>query len=260
MKKAYELSVLCECEVGIIIFNQGKLVEFCSSDMSDMLLRYTETAEPHEKRSVEDFQGQSTNEAEEEDSDADSPTKDSLASPAVIGFGQSPSQRQGDQPALSKEETAKKKKSERPPPGRVDTNWRKRTNSVARTTSASPKKAKAPATLKAEPELPSKSAPPVVGRTAISSLLHLPMYSPVTGNDSSTWMYEDRNRFVETPSIHASYQWPAGSTFGSPPSLSSSSPLLEDKLELLSPTEAPKPMSLLFAHDVPPQFLDNLTQ
>lgn len=57
MKKAYELSVLCECEVGIIIFNQGKLVEFCSSDMSDMLLRYTETAEPHEKRSVEDVSG-----------------------------------------------------------------------------------------------------------------------------------------------------------------------------------------------------------
>lgn len=32
LKKAYELSVLCDAEVGLIIFsNRGKLYEFCSS-------------------------------------------------------------------------------------------------------------------------------------------------------------------------------------------------------------------------------------
>ncbi|GAV88451.1 SRF-TF domain-containing protein/K-box domain-containing protein, partial [Cephalotus follicularis] len=41
-KKAYELSVLCDAEVGLIIFsNRGKLYEFCSSSsMMKMLERY----------------------------------------------------------------------------------------------------------------------------------------------------------------------------------------------------------------------------
>jgi hypothetical protein len=65
MKKAYELSVLCDCEVGIIILKKGKLIEFSSSDMDgillysvnlfpDMLLRYTEFTGPYEKRSLAD--------------------------------------------------------------------------------------------------------------------------------------------------------------------------------------------------------------
>ncbi|KAL3369753.1 hypothetical protein AABB24_007005 [Solanum stoloniferum] len=42
LKKAYELSILCEAEVALIIFsNRGKLYEFCStSSMSDTLERY----------------------------------------------------------------------------------------------------------------------------------------------------------------------------------------------------------------------------
>ncbi|KAJ4974839.1 hypothetical protein NE237_008013 [Protea cynaroides] len=42
LKKAYELSVLCEAEVALIIFsNRGKLYEFCSSSsMSKTLERY----------------------------------------------------------------------------------------------------------------------------------------------------------------------------------------------------------------------------
>ncbi|KAL3338436.1 hypothetical protein AABB24_027518 [Solanum stoloniferum] len=42
LKKAYELSILCEAEVALIIFsNRGKLYEFCStSSMSDILERY----------------------------------------------------------------------------------------------------------------------------------------------------------------------------------------------------------------------------
>nr|QQL01549.1 SEPALLATA 1 [Ceropegia sandersonii] len=42
LKKAYELSVLCDAEVALIIFsNRGKLYEFCSgSSMNDTLERY----------------------------------------------------------------------------------------------------------------------------------------------------------------------------------------------------------------------------
>nr|7NB0_A Chain A, Developmental protein SEPALLATA 3 [Arabidopsis thaliana]7NB0_B Chain B, Developmental protein SEPALLATA 3 [Arabidopsis thaliana]7NB0_C Chain C, Developmental protein SEPALLATA 3 [Arabidopsis thaliana]7NB0_D Chain D, Developmental protein SEPALLATA 3 [Arabidopsis thaliana] len=42
LKKAYELSVLCDAEVALIIFsNRGKLYEFCSSSsMLRTLERY----------------------------------------------------------------------------------------------------------------------------------------------------------------------------------------------------------------------------
>ena len=44
MKKAYELSVLCNCDIGLIIFNNSnnKLVQYASKDMDKVLLRYTE--------------------------------------------------------------------------------------------------------------------------------------------------------------------------------------------------------------------------
>ncbi|KAK7391110.1 hypothetical protein VNO78_19480 [Psophocarpus tetragonolobus] len=43
LKKAYELSVLCDAEVAVIFFSQnGKLYEFSSSDMTKILERYRE--------------------------------------------------------------------------------------------------------------------------------------------------------------------------------------------------------------------------
>lgn len=49
MKKAYELSVLCDCEVAIIIFNKSnRLYQYASTDMDQILLKYTEYSEPHE--------------------------------------------------------------------------------------------------------------------------------------------------------------------------------------------------------------------
>lgn len=49
MKKAYELSVLCDCEVAIIIFNKSnRLYQYASTDMDQILLKYTEYNEPHE--------------------------------------------------------------------------------------------------------------------------------------------------------------------------------------------------------------------
>ena len=49
MKKAYELSVLCDCEIAVIIFNShNKLFQYASTDMDKVLLKYTEYNEPHE--------------------------------------------------------------------------------------------------------------------------------------------------------------------------------------------------------------------
>ena len=42
MKKAYELSVLCDCEIAVVIFNShNKLFQYASSDMDKILLKYT---------------------------------------------------------------------------------------------------------------------------------------------------------------------------------------------------------------------------
>jgi hypothetical protein len=47
MKKAYELSVLCDCEILIIIFNShNKLFQYASSDMDKVLLKYTGLKSP----------------------------------------------------------------------------------------------------------------------------------------------------------------------------------------------------------------------
>jgi len=49
MKKAYELSVLCDCEIALIIFSSSnKLYQYASTDMDKVLLKYTEYNEPHE--------------------------------------------------------------------------------------------------------------------------------------------------------------------------------------------------------------------
>lgn len=56
MKKAYELSILCDCEIALIIFNSGnKLFQYASTDMDKILLKYTEYNEPHESRTNTDI-------------------------------------------------------------------------------------------------------------------------------------------------------------------------------------------------------------
>lgn len=49
MKKAYELSVLCDCEVGIIIFNKdNELYQYADTYLDAILLKYTKCTDPHE--------------------------------------------------------------------------------------------------------------------------------------------------------------------------------------------------------------------
>ncbi|KAI9139138.1 hypothetical protein BKA69DRAFT_1030795 [Paraphysoderma sedebokerense] len=56
LKKAYELAVLCECEMAVIIFNsQGKLVEYCSGKSMDRLLdRYESHTDARESKTNAD--------------------------------------------------------------------------------------------------------------------------------------------------------------------------------------------------------------
>lgn len=56
MKKAYELSVLCDCEIVIIIFNNNnKLFQYASSNVDNILLKYTEHNEPNETKTNMDI-------------------------------------------------------------------------------------------------------------------------------------------------------------------------------------------------------------
>jgi len=49
-KKAFELAVLCRAEVAVIVFaGNKKLYEFASSDMKDVLYRYTQVPNFHDK-------------------------------------------------------------------------------------------------------------------------------------------------------------------------------------------------------------------
>lgn len=55
-KKAYELSVLTDSDIAVIVFGRnGKLAEFCSGDMNDFLVRYTEYSGAVERRRPEHF-------------------------------------------------------------------------------------------------------------------------------------------------------------------------------------------------------------
>ncbi|SAL99760.1 hypothetical protein [Absidia glauca] len=43
MKKAYELSVLCNCEVALMVFtSNNKLIQYSSQDMDKLLMKYTQ--------------------------------------------------------------------------------------------------------------------------------------------------------------------------------------------------------------------------
>ncbi|XP_017241583.1 MADS-box transcription factor 23-like isoform X2 [Daucus carota subsp. sativus] len=65
MKKAYELSVLCDAEIAVIVFSStGKLFEFASSSMDQTLARYNKCLEASENSAV-------VHEVPKEDQDVD---------------------------------------------------------------------------------------------------------------------------------------------------------------------------------------------
>ena len=59
LKKAMELSILCQCEVSVIIFSQqDKLFEYASEDMDKMLQRRARHTEPRDSRTNSDVRMQ----------------------------------------------------------------------------------------------------------------------------------------------------------------------------------------------------------
>jgi hypothetical protein len=55
LKKCYELSVLCDCDLAMLIFSQqGKLIQYASNNVEQVLMRYTEYGDPNESRTNDD--------------------------------------------------------------------------------------------------------------------------------------------------------------------------------------------------------------
>ncbi|KAI8050034.1 hypothetical protein BDF21DRAFT_182448 [Thamnidium elegans] len=56
MKKAYELSVLCNCEVALVIIpSNNKLIQYSSSDINTLLTKFKENDLPREIKTNQDF-------------------------------------------------------------------------------------------------------------------------------------------------------------------------------------------------------------
>ena len=56
LKKAYELSILCDVEIAVImITGSSKLYQYASSNMNSILIRYTEFKDPDESKTNADI-------------------------------------------------------------------------------------------------------------------------------------------------------------------------------------------------------------
>ena len=56
LRRAMELSLLCDCQIGLIVFGpDGALTQYCSADLEQVLRRYADVCqEPHECRTNQD--------------------------------------------------------------------------------------------------------------------------------------------------------------------------------------------------------------
>lgn len=56
LKKAYELSILCDVEIAVImITSNSKLYQYASSNMNSILIRYTDFKDPDESKTNADI-------------------------------------------------------------------------------------------------------------------------------------------------------------------------------------------------------------
>jgi len=78
MKKAMELSVLCDCQIAVIVFSGDKLYQYSSSDLYGMMQRVMTHEGPYESATNADFQSKSTENPDE--SELNSPSIDPSSS------------------------------------------------------------------------------------------------------------------------------------------------------------------------------------
>lgn len=83
MKKAMELSVLCDCEIALIIFNSNaKLFQYSSIPMGALLGKYSQACtDPQEKRTNEDLYNQHFSAQGDDEDDDDLPPSPARKSP-----------------------------------------------------------------------------------------------------------------------------------------------------------------------------------
>eukprot|EP01102_Stenamoeba_stenopodia_P006689 TRINITY_DN1857_c0_g2_i3.p2 TRINITY_DN1857_c0_g2~~TRINITY_DN1857_c0_g2_i3.p2 ORF type:complete len:395 (-),score=83.22 TRINITY_DN1857_c0_g2_i3:1749-2825(-) len=63
-----ELSILCDCEIALIIFSSnGKLFQYSSTDMDKVLLRYTDFTDPHKPLTNKDYTKSFSNKSKKDD-------------------------------------------------------------------------------------------------------------------------------------------------------------------------------------------------
>uniref|UniRef100_A0A1I8GJU7 Protein kinase domain-containing protein n=1 Tax=Macrostomum lignano TaxID=282301 RepID=A0A1I8GJU7_9PLAT len=102
MKKAYELSVLCDCEIALIIFNNSnRLFQYASTDMDKVLLKYTEYNEPHESRTNKDIVEYLSKKDGKHPSGPDDPEGDSMTDSLTAGSASGATAAAGHQVALA---------------------------------------------------------------------------------------------------------------------------------------------------------------
>ncbi|KAJ2060173.1 Myocyte-specific enhancer factor 2C [Coemansia sp. S146] len=84
LKKAYELSVLCDCEIAVVIFSsQNKLVQYASTNMDKVLMRYTDFGEPNESLTNVQCAALYGEGADNDDDDLMLPNSASVATPGL---------------------------------------------------------------------------------------------------------------------------------------------------------------------------------
>ncbi|OLN82882.1 Transcription factor RLM1 [Colletotrichum chlorophyti] len=84
-KKAHELSVLCSVDVAVFIFGSNKkLYEYSSTDMREMITRYTYHGGPNEHKGPSDFNG-GNDEDEDEDPEGTPPQETQMIPPQFQG-------------------------------------------------------------------------------------------------------------------------------------------------------------------------------
>ncbi|PHZ15688.1 SRF-like protein [Rhizopus microsporus ATCC 52813] len=75
MKKAYELSVLCNCEVALVIIpSNNKIIQYSSSDMDSLLTRFKKSDCPREIKTNEDFMENAAKSGHHVDDESDNDT------------------------------------------------------------------------------------------------------------------------------------------------------------------------------------------